>query len=148
MAVGPIINPTNLKIEGFYCQDNRSSHVLILVGQDIRDRIPEGIIIDDYDVLTPPEELIRLEEVIDLHFELINKSVCTVSGDKVGKVSDFATDLDSLFIHKLYVSQSIVKHLTGGSLVVDRNQITEITADKIIIEELLKTASSRATVTL
>jgi hypothetical protein len=62
----------------------------------------------------------------------------TVDKQKVGKVSDFAVETNSLIIMKLYASQSILKNFTGGSLSIDRSQIQEITPRRIIISELLK----------
>lgn len=144
VATSPIINPDNLKIEGFYCQDNQSGGQLVLLYQDVREILPQGLVIDDYDVLTPPEELVRLQNILELEFELIGKPVETVSHDKVGKVSDYALDGTTMFIQKIYVSQSILKSLTGGSLNVDRTQIHEITPKKIIINELLETAPAGA----
>src|SRR5690606_36360335 len=55
----PIINPDNLKIEGFYCIDNRTKQLLVLVYQDIRELIPQGFIVNDFDVLAEPKELVR-----------------------------------------------------------------------------------------
>lgn len=136
-AIEPIINPTNLKIEGFHCQDsvNRKKH-LILVAQDIREVIPEGYVVNDHDVLTEASELVRLKEVINLNFKLIGKHVVTQSGKRLGKVSDFATETSSMFIQKLYVSQSIFKNFSGGNLGINRNQIIEITDRKIVIQDL------------
>jgi sporulation protein YlmC with PRC-barrel domain len=137
-ALEPIINPNNLKIEGFYCTDRFNHTELILLYQDIRDVIAQGFVIDDYDVLTPADELIRLKDVMELGFKLIGKPVVTVSKQRIGKVSDFATEIETMYIQKLYVSQSVFKSLAGGNLGVDRNQINEITDKKIIINELLK----------
>lgn len=134
-----IINPNNLKIEGFYCIDNRSKEQLVLVEQDIRESIPQGIVINDHDVLVEPEELVRLHKVMNIGFDPIGKPVVTVSKQRVGKVIDYATETDTMYIQKLYVSQSFLKHLTGGNLGVDRNQVQEITAKKIIIQDLLGT---------
>jgi len=131
-----ICNPNNLKIEGFFCQDSKNHKSVVLVEQDIRDIIPQGIIINDREVLTDPKELVRLKKTIDLHFGLIGKQVETISKSKVGKVNDFATETTTMYIQKLYVSQSLLKNLTGGSLAVDRNQIVEITDKKIIIQDL------------
>jgi len=142
--IAPIINPDNLKIEGFYCQDNDSKGQLVLLYQDIRDILPQGLVIDDHDVLSDPEELIRLRTVLELNFELIGKPVETIEGEKVGKVSDYALEGTTMFIQKLYVSQSILKSLTGGSLSIDRTQIHEITPKKIIINELMETAPAGA----
>ena len=143
-AVTPIINPNNLKIEGFYCNDRFSKGQLVLLYQDIRDIIPQGFVVDDHDVLVEPEELVRLKDILEIDFKLIGKPVETISKEHVGKVSDYATEMETMYIQKLYVSQNMFKSLTGGNLGVDRNQINEITDKKIIINELLKGAPAAA----
>ncbi len=134
----PIINPNNLKIEGFYCTDRFDKSQLVLVYQDIRDVLPQGFVVDDHDVLVPPNELVRLKEVMSINFTLIGKPVVTTSKEKIGKVGDFATEVETMYIQKLYVSQGLIRNFTGGSLSIDRNQINEITDRKIIINDLLK----------
>jgi sporulation protein YlmC with PRC-barrel domain len=141
-----IINPNNLKIEGFHVTDNRSGENLVLVFQDIREVIPQGLVINDHDVLTEPSELVRLEKVMEMAFDPLGKSVVTINKKRVGKVVDYATDTESMYIQKLYVAQSILKHLAGGNLGVDRTQIHEITPKKIIIQDLLKTVPAGAPV--
>jgi len=143
-AIEPIINPNNLKIEGFYCTDRFDKGELVLLYQDIRDTIPQGFVVDDHDVLTSPDELVRLKDIMDISFKLIGKPVVTVSKQRVGKVSDYATEMETMYIQKIYVSQNVFKSLTGGNLGVDRNQINEITDRKIIINELLKGTPARA----
>jgi sporulation protein YlmC with PRC-barrel domain len=143
----PIINPNNLKIEGFYCQDRFDKQQLVLLCRDIRDILRQGFVVNDHDVLAEPDELVRLKEVLELDFDLIGKPVVTLSKEKVGKVSDYATEMETMFIQKIYVSQSIIKSLTGGSLSVDRTQINEITPKRIIINELLKTSPATAAAT-
>lgn len=145
--IGPIINPDNLKIEGFYCQDKFSKQELVLLYQDIRDMLPQGFVVNDHDVLVEAEELVRLKDVIALNFELTGKQVVTVDKQKVGKVSDYATETETMFIQKIYVSQSLVKSFTGGSLSIDRTQVQEITPRKIIINDLLDTRRSPAAAT-
>lgn len=135
-ASTPIINPNNLKIEGFYCDDRFNKKRLILLYQDIRDLISQGFVINDHDVLSDPGELVRLKDILELNFELLGKPVETVSKVKVGKVSDYATEITTMYIQKLYVSQPIYKSFTGGNLGVDRTQINEITNRRIIINDL------------
>lgn len=137
-ATAPIINPNNLKIEGWYCQDRFSKNPLILLSQDTRDIIKQGIVVNDHDVLVDPEELIRLKDTLELQFELLGKPVFTTNKKRLGKVSDYAVEVPSLYIKKLYVSQSIIKSLSGGSLSVDRTQIVEITQRRVIIADPLK----------
>jgi sporulation protein YlmC with PRC-barrel domain len=146
-AVAPIINPNNLKIEGFYCLDRFSNKELILLYQDIRDTIPQGFVIDDHSVLSEPEELVRLKKVLKLDFELVGKPIQTVSKHKVGKVADFAVETTTMYIQKIYASQSLLKSFTGGSLSIDRSQINEITDKRIIINDLFKHAPSPAPAT-
>ncbi|PIZ61834.1 hypothetical protein COY17_03535 [Candidatus Saccharibacteria bacterium CG_4_10_14_0_2_um_filter_52_9] len=136
---GAIINPDNLKVEGFYCEDSFDKRRLVLLYQDIRDILAKGYVVNDHDVLTEPDELIRLQKVMELNFELISKQVVTVGKDKVGKVSDYATETTTMFVQKIYVSQSILKSLTGSSLSIDRTQINEITPKRIIINDLANT---------
>lgn len=143
----PIINPNNLKIEGFYCSDRFSKEELVLLYQDIRDVIPQGFVIDDHDVLTSPEDLVRLKETMDIGFTLIGKPVITLSKQRVGKVSDYATEIETMYVQKIYVTQNLLKSLSGGNLGVDRSQINEITDRKIVINDLLKGTPAAAGVT-
>ncbi len=136
-TTAPIINPTNLKIEGFYCQDAfQRKNVVVLLYQDIRDVIPQGFVVNDHDVLAEPEELIRLKSIMELKFDLMNKPVKTVSKEKIGKVVDYATETTTMFVQKIYVGQSLFRNLTGGSLGIDRTQIVEITDRKIVVQDL------------
>ena len=133
-ALAPLINPNNLKIEGFWCKNGRRQ--LILVDQDIRDVLPQGIVVNDEDVLTDPSELVRLKEIISINFELLGKHVETTDGKKLGKINDYATETTGMFVKKLYVAQPIYKNLNGGNLGIDRTQIIEITDKKIVVNDL------------
>jgi uncharacterized protein YrrD len=134
-ALAPIINPHNLKIEGFYCKSVGRKQTILVV-QDVRDVLPQGIVVNDEDVLTEAHDLVRLKNVLSLGFELIGKPVETASKQRLGKVNDYATETDSMIIKKLYVSQPIYKNFTGGNLGIDRTQIVEINDKKIVVNDL------------
>jgi uncharacterized protein YrrD len=137
-TIGPIINPNNLKIEGFYCQDAfERKKTVILLEQDIRDIIAQGFVVNDHDSLSDPAELVRLKEIMNIGFTINGKQVVTTSKQKLGKVVDYAADMDSMFIQKLYVAPSMFKNLAGGNLGVDRTQIIEIGDKKIIIHDIM-----------
>lgn len=142
-----IFNPHNLKVEGFYVQDSIDKSELVLLYQDIREVLPQGFVVNDHDVLAEPGELVRLKDVLALRFNLIDKQVVTIAKEKVGKVSDYAVETETMFVQKLYVSQNILKSLTGGSLSIDRTQINEITPKRIIINELIEAAPATAPAT-
>lgn len=144
MTLAAIINPNNLKIEGFYCQDNRNKKQrVVLLSQDIRDIVPQGLVINDQEVLSHPEELVRLKDIMSINFELIGKPVYSFSKERLGKVSDYAVEIETMYVQKIYVAQSVIKNLSGGALAVDRNQILEITNRKIVIQDPLQGVEAR-----
>jgi len=137
-TLGPIINPNNLKIEGFYCNDAyERKKTAVLLEQDIRDVIVQGFVVNDHDSLSEPNELVRLKNIMNIRFDLLGKQVVTTTKQRLGKVVDYSVDVDSMFIQKLYVTPSVLKNLTGGSIGVDRTQIVEIGDKKIIIHDLM-----------
>jgi sporulation protein YlmC with PRC-barrel domain len=138
VVIAPLINPNNLKIEGFFCDDQHTKEPLILLPQDIRDVQPRGFIINDHDVLAEPKDLVRLKDVLRLHFELLGKPVNTSNKKKLGKVSDYAFETNSMYIVKLYVGQSLMKSFSGGQLSIDRTQIVEITNRQIVVQDPLQ----------
>lgn len=129
-----IINPSNLKIEGFWVDAGRKH--LVLLYQDIREVLPQGLVINDHDSLTEAHELVRLKNLLRLNFQLLDKRVVTADKHKVGKVTDYAVEKETFFIQKLYVAEPFLKSFSGGNIGVDRSQIVEITNDKIIIQDL------------
>lgn len=137
-ATTPILNPNNLKIEGWYCNDRFTKSTLILLSQDIRDVIGQGLVIDDHDKLSDPDELVRLKDMLELQFDLLGMPVFTANKQRLGKVSDFAVEIETFYIQKIYLSQPLIKSLSGGTLSVDRSQIIEITDRKIVVQDPLK----------
>ncbi len=138
-----IVNPHNLKIEGWFVDDPARRQRRILLSQDIRDIIEQGFVVDDHDALSDPDELVRLNSVLKLKFELINKPVISEDKKRLGKVNDYAFEKSGFFIQKLYIGQSLLKSFGGGSAIVDRVQIIEINNRKIIVKEA--TIPSKAT---
>ncbi len=140
----PIFNPDNLKIVGFHCEESFNRSHLILLSQDIRDHIKQGFVVDDFEVLAEPNDLIRLQNLLKIDFELIGKVVATKDKKKLGKVVDYAVDSETLYVQKLYVGQSMLKSLSDGQLSVDRSQIIEVSDRQIIIKDPLQTTPVKA----
>ncbi len=130
-----IIDPNNLKIEGWHVTDKFDKTDLVLVSSDAREVIDKGVVVNDHEVLSPAEDLVRLKPILEIDFDLIGKAVTTESGKKLGKVSDFAVETSGLFVKKIYVSQNLIKNFSGGTLSIDRDQIIEITNRRIVVEE-------------
>lgn len=136
VAGEPIINPNNLKIEGWFAFDSGDKKQAVLLSQDVREILSQGFVVNDYDALTPKDELVRLKDLLKYEFTLIGKQVVTTSKQRLGKVGDYAFEKNGFFIQKLYVNQSILKSFTGGGLVIDRSQIVEITHKRITVDDV------------
>lgn len=116
----------------------------VLLYQDIRDVMVQGFVVNDSQVLVDPEELVRLQDTLKLHFDALGKQVITTTKQKLGKVIDYAADTNTMYIQKLYLAQSMFKNLTGGNLGIDRTQIVEITDKQIIVQDLSARVPARA----
>lgn len=132
-AVSPIINPNNLKIEGWYTVDQFSGDNLVLPVGEIREFTRHGIAVNDHDAMTDPSELVRLQGIIKINYEIIGKTVVTENGRRVGKVSDFSFDTAGMYIQKLYVTPRGLKAITGDERLIARQQIVQITDKAIVV---------------
>lgn len=146
-ASSPIINPNNLKIEGWNVFDNFSKEQLILPVAEVRDFIPQGIVVNDHTAMTHPDDLIRLEKILRIRFEIIGKPIVNQKGKRLGKVQDFAYDKDSYYIQKLYASPALLKSIKGDQMIIGRTQIISITDKKIVINDPTVRATSQVPVT-
>ncbi len=134
-VISAIINPNNLKVEGFYCSDKFSKEKLILLSQEIREVINDGVVVDDHEAMSDENDLVRLKKIISLNFTLVGKKVMTDSKQSLGKINDYAINSDSMFVQKMYVTQPLVKSFNGGQLSIDRSQIIEITDKKVVVQD-------------
>lgn len=139
-----IINPNNLKVEGWHVQDQFSKKQLVLLADDVRELLPQGLAVNDHEVLSEETDLVRLKPILEIGFTLNGKYVASNSGKQYGKVSEFAVETESFLVKKIYASQSILKSFSTGSLSIDRTQIVEITNKTIIIEDPTEPVSSGA----
>lgn len=146
-TAGVIIDPNNLMVEGWYVSARPSDQKLVLLKNEVRDIAAQGILINDFDDLSHPDDLVRLKPIMKINFQLLDKLVTTESGKRVGKVSDYAVETEAMMIKKIYVAQSIIKNFSGGSLVIDRNQITEISDKRIVVEDPTETTQAPAVAT-
>lgn len=138
-----VINPNILKIEGWYIYNAYEKGDFVLLSNAVREIISKGLIVDDHDAMTPPEDLVRLKSVLDTQFDLMGKKVVTESRRTIGKVCDFAIDDKSFLINKIYINQNLFKSFSTQQLIVGRTQIIEITDKKIIVKDSSIPASAR-----
>jgi hypothetical protein len=132
LAETPIINPHNLKILGWWCSGPDGRQVLL--AEDLRDSMAEGLAVDNEEALSDPSDLVRHQEVLDVNFELMDKPVRT-KRQRLGRVSDYSYN-DGMFVQKLYVAMPLRKVFsTDDTLIIDRQQIIEVTDKYIMVRD-------------
>jgi len=135
VAVEPIINPHNLKILGWWCKTRGATKQQVLLSEDVREVMPQGIAVNDESALSHSDDLVRHNEILTIHFQLLNKVVKT-KRHKLGRVSDFAYENGGMLVQKLYVTRPLTKLLAKeDTLIVDRNQIIEVTDHYILVRD-------------
>jgi hypothetical protein len=105
VATEPLINPHNLKIMGWWCK-SAGGQTKVLLAEDIRELIPNGLAVNDEDDLSLPEDLVRHKEVLEIAFQ------------------------------KLYVARPLRKvFTTDDTVIIDRTQILEVTDHYILVRD-------------
>ena len=141
----PIINPDNFKIVAFYLSGgviNNSAN--ILTTSSIREYSSYGIVIDSIDEVVGKNDVVKINKIIDLHFDPINLKVETKKGTKLGKVSGFTFTSDDFTIQQIIVKRPLLKSFTDSELVIHRSEIAEVNDYKIIVKDEEKTIKKKA----
>ena len=135
IAEKAIIDPRKLQVIAYYATGSRILETSVLHTSDIRELGPLGIIVDSADsIMVLDEDLVRLQEVVNLNFELIGLQVIDDTKQKLGKIVDYTLETDGFYIQKIHVSQSMLKNITNTNLIIHRSQIIEITDTKVIVK--------------
>ena len=131
----PIIEPQHLAIIAFYCSGDRLDvSPAILHTIDIREFSNLGFIVDSADDLMSPDDLVRLQQILNLKFALIGKHVVDDTGKKVGKVTNYIVDPKSFFIKKICVKPGLLQAWDTTEIIIDRTQIIKITETEVVVK--------------
>ncbi len=144
VAQKPVIDPNNLKILGWWCVGAHSPGELVLLVEDVRESMPQGLAVNDESAILPPGDLVRHQEVLKIRFQLLDKIVKS-KRHRLGRVSDFTYD-ESMFVQKIYVAKPLTKVFSGeDTLIIDRVQILEVTDSYILVDEADTRLGAKAT---
>jgi uncharacterized protein YrrD len=132
----PIFNIADLEIMALRCNIGtyrRREGVILL--RDVRQFATDCIIIDSFDEIEDPLEIVRLREAAEQNFDPIAKLVVNESGHQLGKIEDYTINLKTFMLQKLYVQQSLMKSLLFNNLVIDRTQVIDISPKQITVRD-------------
>jgi uncharacterized protein YrrD len=130
----PIIDPSNLKIVAFEVEGQLlSERPALLRVADIREMGKVGMIVNSNDEFIGLHDVIKIEKLYELGFNLIGMAVIDDLKQRLGKVEDYTVDTDSYVIQQLTVKRGFFKGLTDTGLLISRTQIIEINDNEIIV---------------
>lgn len=130
-----VINPHNLSIIAYKVAgpllDHSPSYLRVA---DIREIGTLGFIIDSSDEFLEEDDVINDKSIYEMNFNLIGSHVIDENKNKVGKVNDYAIDIDSFVIQQLIIKRPLLKSLNNDELLVHRSQVVEVSDDVIVIK--------------
>lgn len=137
-----IINPHTLEIVAYELTgpllDTRPA---LLRVADVREFSDIGMIVDSSDEFVAPDDIIKLNEIYQLHFMLIGKTVIDTKRRKLGKVDGYTVETGGFVIQQLSIKRPLLKSLNDAQLLVHRSQIKEVSDNEIIVESEIKPAT-------
>jgi uncharacterized protein YrrD len=139
----PVIDPSNLKIVAYELQGPMlSDNPSFIRIADVRELSDIGMIVDSSDEFIGIDDVISLQEIYNLHFELIGLSVVDEAHHKLGRVNSYNIDSGSFSIQQLNVKRGMIKSLADTELLIHRSQIIEINDTSVIVRTTAKKLSA------
>jgi hypothetical protein len=135
-----IINPHTLEVIAYELTGPLlNTKPALLRVADVREFSDIGMIVDSSDEFVSPSDIIKLDEIYQLHFSLTGKSVIDLKHRKLGKVIGYTIETGGFVIQQLSVKRPFLQSLSDAELLVHRSQIKKVTDTQIVIESELKT---------
>lgn len=131
----PVVNIANLEVMALACSVGRRRKQGVVLIRDIRQFATDCVIIDSFDEIEDPHEIVRLREVMARNFNPIDRQVVSETGQRLGKVEDYTINLKTQMLQKLYVHQSLMKSILFSNLVVDRTQIIDVSNQQFTVKD-------------
>lgn len=130
----PVIDPATLTILAYSVEGPLlSQQPMLLRVADTRELSDIGFIVDSNEEFVEPDDIIKLAEIYDLGFAIINMPVTDEKQNKLGKIIDYTIDTDSFTIQQLTVKRPLFRRLGDTELLIHRSQIIEINNKSIVI---------------
>ena len=145
-VTGIIIDPDTLKTIAFYVGGGvigRSSANILDI-KSVREYSKLGMVIDTEEEFLEKSDVVKIEKVIDLKFDLTNLKVETKKGSKLGHIIDYTMDTLDFMVQQLIVKRPLFKSFLDSELTIPRREIVEVTDYKVVVKDEEKVIKERA----
>lgn len=141
-----IIDPDTLKIIAFRAEGGPipRTGANLLATSSIREYSNFGMVIDSADEFIDSEDVVKINKILALNFNLIGLKVESKKGSKLGKVADYTVIPDDFIVQQLIVHRPALKSFIDPELTIHRKEIVEITDYKVIVKDEEKTIKKKA----
>lgn len=145
-VTGIIIDPDSLKAIAFYLGGGiiGKGRANILDIKSVREYSKYGMVIDSEEEIVEKSDVVKIEKIIDLRFDLLNLKVETKKGSKLGHVINYTLDSLDFVVQQLIVKRPLFKSFLDSELTIPRREIVEVTDYKIIVKDEEKVIKARA----
>lgn len=134
-TVQPVIDPSSLSIIAYTVSspllENAAPAFLRIA--DIRELSDIGFIVDSIDEFVYQGDVIHLDDIYELRFQIVGMKVVDETRRKLGKVYDFTLDVGDFSIQQLNIKRPFVQRINDPELLIHRSQIIEISAEAIVV---------------
>lgn len=133
-----IIDPAKLTIEAYQVTGPLLKARSYIRAVDIREISDLGAIVDSNDEIVEAGDVIKIDELEKLNFNLNGMTVMDEQRKKIGKIIDYTVDMSSFYIQQLTVKRPLLRRLNDTELLIHRTQIIEINNDTIVVHSQAK----------
>jgi sporulation protein YlmC with PRC-barrel domain len=128
-----VFDPDSGKVLGLYCYDPILKKHRVIVPSEIKKYIRSTLLVEGYDSLADPSDMIRLQEALKINAKIVKEKVYTESGQKVGKVTAATINTTSWSLDRLYVGAQLGLKNFGTELIIPAAKIVAIESKKIFV---------------
>ena len=141
-----VVDPDNLNVIAFKlggASIGRDDNYILDV-RSVREYSQYGFVIDDIDELVAPGDVLKIANVLEYNFSLINLKVETRKGSKLGKIIDYTLNSDNFMVQQIVVKRPAIKALIDPELLISRNEVVEVNDYKLIVKDEEKVIKEKA----
>lgn len=129
-----LVDPADLKIIAFELEGESLDEVpSFLRIQDTRELSDIGFIVDSSDEFVGLDDVISLQKIYELQFNLVGLRVIDTHKQKLGKVYDSVFNTNSFTVEQLCVKRPILQSLGDTELLIHSRQIVEVNDTDVIV---------------
>lgn len=130
-----LVDPRNLTITAYELEGPvLDEHPSFIRPIDVRELSNLGLIVDSSDEFVGLNDVIKIREVYDFAFDLINLEVIDDKKHRLGKVRSYNLDSESFAVQQLVVKRPLLHSLNEGELTIGRSQILEINNTRVLVK--------------